>query len=105
MYFGYQLLNGKLWTVFFFLDENNKQRLELFTQECQFNLVIIQIIKKNPPQKKGNKKEGRGFITLTTLFIQPLLIMCSLCIGPCIENVTKSRNVKNWVWNPKLEVS
>lgn len=26
--------------------------------------------------------------------------MCSLCIGPCIENVTKSRNVKNWVWKP-----
>jgi hypothetical protein len=38
---------------FFFLDENNKQRLELFTQECQFNLLIIQIIKK-----KGKKRGG-----------------------------------------------
>jgi hypothetical protein len=42
---------------FFLLDENNKQKLELFTQKYQFNLVFIQIIKKIP-QKKGKKIGG-----------------------------------------------
>lgn len=96
----------KQWTVFFFGMKLINKNQNYLHKSAQFNLVIIQIIEKNSPPKKGKKKWGEGgFITPTTLLIQPIVNYVFTSIGPCIENVTKSRNVKNWVWKTKLEVS